>query len=293
MNRVRKEIDAEYAYKRGYFGRHNTIAVLDTGIARHDDLRDQVICFKDFVQQRNSAYDDNGHGTHIAGIIAGSGEKSNGRYMGIAPASDLIILKVMDSFGNGKTERFIQAIDWMIRYRKKYGIRIANLSAGMIYDASDLGQIKLLQAVEQLWEEGIIVMTAAGNNGPNKQTITVPGMLRTVITVGSSDDREIKKRGGRLKAGYSSTGPTRQCIVKPELLAPGTNIVSCAFRNNGYSYKSGTSMATPVAAGAISLLLEKYPYLEPADVKVRLYERLKSNLFPGCWGKLNVRQMMK
>lgn len=284
-------IEAEYAYQRGYYGRYNTVAILDTGVARHDDLRGQVVCFKDFVQQRGGAYDDNGHGTHIAGIIAGSGERSKGKYMGIAPASGLVVLKVMDSFGNGKTERFIQAIEWLIQYREQYRIRIANLSAGMAYDAADVKQVRLLQAVEQLWDAGIVVMTAAGNNGPQKETVTVPGILRTVITVGSCDDRE-NTGLGRLKSGYSGVGPTRQCIVKPELLAPGTNIVSCSVKNNAYSSKSGTSMATPVATGAVSLLLEKYPYLSPAEVKLRLYERLNNHSLPGCWGMLNVREML-
>jgi serine protease AprX len=208
----------------------------------------------------------------------------------VAPDCGIVVLKVMDAKGNGKTSHFLRAIDWTLENKERYGIRIANISAGMGYDATDAMQRRLLQAIEYLWNQGIIVMTAAGNNGPGKESITVPGILRTVITVGSSDDRELQNRGR--KTGYSGEGPTRQCIVKPELVAPGTNILSCSLKNKEYVRKSGTSMATPVASGALALLLEKYPYLTPPEVKLRLYHRLKTDFKDACWGTLNVRKLL-
>ena len=114
------------------------------------------------------------------------------------------------------------------------------------------------------------MVAAAGNNGPGKNSVTIPGQCKSIITVGSIDD--YVKRGRGLKRGYSGRGPTECCVVKPEILAPGTAIKSCSVRG-GYEMKSGTSMSAPIISGSIALLLQKYPEMTPAQVKLRLYER--------------------
>ena len=221
MDRVRQIINAETAYRRGYFGENIGVAVLDTGIFSHVDFGRRIVFFQDYVSGRRGTYDDNGHGTHIAGIIGGDGTASRGKYMGIAPACHFIILKILDRKGNGNTENVVQAIEWLVRHKEQYQIRIVNISIGMVLQAESRERARLLKAVEYAWDHNLVVVAAAGNNGPGRSSITVPGISRKVITVGCFDDT--KERIGRsmLKPQYSGQGPTEHCIVKPELVVPG------------------------------------------------------------------------
>ena len=294
MNRVRESVNADFAHKRGYIGSGITVAVMDTGIVYHPDFDNRVVRFIDFTSRRTTAYDDNGHGTHVSGIIGGSGFTSRGKYMGMAPGVNLIMLKVLDKLGNGNTAQVLKALQWIIENREKYRIRILNISVGMLNSAKQEEQNQLLAAVEEVWNHQIVVIVAAGNNGPAEGSVTIPGMCKTVITVGSfDDDKKDLKRSGMM-SGYSGRGPTENCIVKPELVAPGTRIASCST-NMSYEVKSGTSMATPVVSGAVALLLNRYPYLTPAQVKLRLYETAidmgKEKNIQG-WGKIDVQRLL-
>lgn len=293
MNRVKKLVHAEKVYKYGYTGKKIRIALLDTGIAPHADLIDRPVIFRDFVNGRKKAYDDNGHGTHIAGILCGSGRTCGGEISGMAPGAELVVLKVLDEKGNGSTEIALNALEWLRYNREKYDIRLLNFSVGYLPGVNLKDQHELLEAVDDLWDQGIGVVTAAGNNGPNTRTVTVPGISRKVITVGASDDGNF--RLGGLQPGYSGRGPTGCCIVKPEVLAPGTNIRSLSNRNNGYVIKSGTSMAAPVVCGAMALALEKNPDLTPALLKLQLYEsvvHVEEERQRRCWGTLHVDNLL-
>lgn len=294
MNRVRELVHAEDAHRMGIKGTGVTVAVMDTGIADHPDFSHRILDFVDFTAGRSGMYDDNGHGTHVCGIIGGTGFASRGRYMGIAPGVKYVVIRVLDKMGNGNTTQVIRAIEWLIRNHKKYNIRILNISVGMLSSAKEEEREKLLEAVERVWEEQIVVVTAAGNNGPEAGSVTIPGMSKTVITVGSSDDETAIRGRIRMGTGYSGRGPTESCIVKPEVVAPGTKVVSCSNRMS-YETKSGTSMATPVVTGAIALLLERYPYLTPVQVKLRLYETAvdlgKPRNTQG-WGMIDIRRLL-
>ena len=278
MNRVKKVIHTDYAYKSGLSGKNVTVVVMDTGIVPHPDFDNRIVTFMDFCNGRVGLYDDNGHGTHVSGIIGGGGKMSMDKrgicvYSGIAPEANIIMLKVLDEHGNGNTEKVLEGIDWIIQNKEKYNIRLLNISVGMLPSAGQREQRALLEAVDDIWDHGIMVVVAAGNNGPRENSVTIPGISRKILTVGSCDDAKTDASVKGLKNGYSSNGPTECCIVKPEILAPGTKITSCSRDGRGYQIKSGTSMAAPVVTGALALAYQKYPYLKPAEMKLRLYER--------------------
>lgn len=294
MDQVRKIVNADYAHRRGYTGSGICVVVMDTGVVHHPDFDHRIVEYIDFTSRRISAYDDNGHGTHVCGIIGGSGFASRGKYMGMAPGVNMIVLKVLDKLGNGNTQQVLKALDWVIHNREKYKIRILNISVGMLNSAKREEQNRLLEAVEEVWNHQIVVIAAAGNNGPAQGSVTIPGMCKTIITVGSSDDDKRNLKHPGISQGYSGRGPTEHCIMKPELVAPGTKITSCST-NMSYEVKSGTSMATPVVTGAVALLLSRYNYLTPAQVKLRLYETAvdigKDKNSQG-WGMIDVQRLL-
>lgn len=284
MNRARKIIHAEEAWARGITGRGITVAVLDTGAARHPDYADRLVCFRDFIGGRLSPYDDYGHGTHVTGILAGNGTLSR-NLRGIAPEVKIVHLKVLDRNGNGRRGDVINGIRWVIRHREEYHIRVMNISVGTVKEGDTRDEL-LVQAVEEAWDAGIVVVVAAGNMGPLPQTITAPGNSRKVITVGSSDDSA---------PVYSGRGPTKSCVCKPDVVAPGSGIVSCsALWQRGqaaYCKKSGTSMATPMVSGAAAMLLSREPWLTNVEVKMRLRETADDLGLPHSrqgWGLLNI-----
>lgn len=296
MDRIRELLNTSYVHKRGFTGRGITVAVMDTGLYPHRDFRDRVLDFYDVVGQEQECYDDNGHGTHVAGIIGADGYSGMGQYMGMAPGCNLLPIKVLDKKGGGNTRQVRDAIYWMLDRKEQYDIRILNISVGMLKNAREEEQTELLKLVEQVWDEGIVVVAAAGNNGPTENSVTIPGICRTIITVGSSDDEDSVIRGQGLKKGYSGRGPTDCCVTKPEILAPGTRITSCDVREGSYTTKSGTSMATPVVSGAIALLLDKYPWMTPKEVKLKLYQtanRSCDSKERHVWGCLDLVRLMK
>lgn len=301
MDRVKKFIHTDYVYKIGLSGKDVTVAVMDTGIAAHPDFDSRIICFKDFCHGKPEMYDDNGHGTHVAGIIAGTGKMSEGerkirRYSGIAPRANVIMLKVLDEKGNGNTKKALDAVEWVRRERRNYNIRLLNISVGMLPNAGKTEQRELLEAVDRLWDEGVMVVAAAGNNGPGENTVTIPGISRKIVTVGSCDDETYEAGRRSLVRGYSGKGPTECCIVKPEILAPGTNIKSCSLDGKGYQIKSGTSMAAPVVTGTLALAFEQFPDFRPGEMKLRLYERAfprGKQIGKNCWGIISADHLIR
>lgn len=276
----------------GITGKNIGIAVLDTGISNHIDLNDNLVYFKDYINMRKTAYDDNGHGSHVSGIISGNGYKSKGRFKGIAPDSKIIMLKCLDKSGNGKIDNAEKGLDFIIDNRDRFNIRIVNISVGSIKKTDDNETERLVKAVEELWKLGFVVIVAAGNNGPDKGSVTAPGNAKSVITVGASDDNMVS--GNDRRKNYSGRGPTEICVVKPEIVCPGTGIISCNNKN-GYSTKSGTSMAVPIVSGIVALMLERKPDLTNKEIKKKMYETAIDVGLPKNhqgWGEINARRLI-
>lgn len=268
--------------EEGLTGKGVTIAILDTGVYPHDDLtkpHSRIRGFADFVAGKKNPYDDQGHGTHCAGDAAGNGFQSEGLYAGAAPGADIVGVKVLDFSGGGRLSTVIRGIEWCIENKEKYGIRVLSLSLGSPALESYRDD-PLAQAAEKAWHKGIVVCAAAGNDGPHRGTISTPGNHPLIITVGAADDRNTVSRDDDVKAPFSSMGPTLDGLVKPDIYAPGTDIISLNSPGSElekmlsesrvgeyYIRMSGTSMATPFCAGVAALLLEANPYLSPNDIK--------------------------
>lgn len=289
MERVKRIVHANEVYQRGYTGKGIRVALLDTGVFQHRNLEKRVIFFKDYINHEKESYDDNGHGTHIAGILCGHGRKWEKDNSGMAPKAELLVFKILDKNGNGSTDKALEALDWILQNHKLWDIKLLNFSMGYLPNTNPRMQKRLIDKLEELWEEGITVITAAGNNGPQENTITVPGVSRKVITVGSSDDYYNGIQG------YGGRGPTSCCIVKPEVLAPGTDILSLSNKQGEFARKSGTSMSAPIVCGALALALEKNPKLKPVELKLLLYDTVeplnRKNI--NVWGILNVDNLIK
>jgi serine protease AprX len=290
----------------GYTGAGIGVAVIDSGIASsHDDLGasatsklgQRVAKFVDFVDNQTAKYDDWGHGTHVAGIIAGSGYDSYGERAGIAPEATIISLKALDAEGKGRISHIIAALDWILTNRAQYNIRVVNMSLGAgVFESYNTDPLTL--AAKRAVDAGIVVVAAAGNYGKAKDGTTqygaigAPGNAPWVLTVGaSSTEGTVDRRDDKI-AGYSSRGPTMiDFAAKPDLVAPGTGTVSLATPNSlfyltkasflvpgkrpgllfqPYLTLSGTSMAAPVVAGTVALMLEANPNLTPNMVKAIL-----------------------
>lgn len=296
MDQAKKWIHCSGAYRLGLTGKGVGVAVLDTGIYPHRDFENRIAAFSDMVKHKPLPYDDNGHGTHISGIIGGSGLSSDGRYQGVAPGCSLISVKVLDHKGNGYASDVLAGLKWIERHREEYRIRIINVSVGSYTKKGMSEDSALVKGVDAAWDAGFVVVVAAGNNGPGRYTITTPGISRKVITVGCSDDyKEVDVAGSRM-IDYSGRGPTSACVCKPDIVAPGSSIVSCASRQGGYTVKSGTSMSTPLVSGAVALLLEKYPYMTNKDVKLHLREKAVDLGLPRNqqgWGMLDVGRLVE
>lgn len=260
----------------GLTGKGVVIAVLDTGIDPHEDLTEptnRILAWKDFVNQENSPYDDNGHGTHVAGIVAGSGRYSNGKYRGIAPEAMLVGVKILDEEGSGRLSDVISGIEWCIDSISALNIRVINLSIGSEVQES-FRTDPLCRVTSIAWEKGITVCAAAGNSGPSPRSINTPGINPSIITVGNLDDQNTLTNIDDILAPSSSRGPTLDRLIKPDLIAPGTNITSLKV-GGGYTTLSGTSMATPLVTGAVALILQKWPNLKPDQIKNLLMRRTR------------------
>jgi serine protease AprX len=295
----------------GYDGAGIGVAVVDSGITPwHDDLTyrgsnpnvkvvggQRVAKFVDFVNGRLTPYDDNGHGTHVAGIIAGNGYDTLGARAGMAPAANIVSLKVLDDHGGGYISNVIAALDWIVANRTTYNIRVVNVSVGAAVSES-YNTDPLTLAAKRLVDAGVVVVSAAGNLGKNPVTgkaqygaITAPGNAPWVLTVGAYSHEGTLTRSDDAMAPYSSRGPTAfDYAAKPDIVATGTGIVSLSApgslmyttkanlllkgslltANKPYLSLTGTSMASPVVAGAVALMLQANPKLTPNLVKAIL-----------------------
>jgi serine protease AprX len=242
------------------------VAVIDTGVSPHYDLVkpvNRIIGFKDLLGGKEMPYDDDGHGTHVAGIIAGNGYTSC-KYTGTAPCADIISIKALDDSGNGTESDILAALQWIINNRQFFNIRVINLSLGIKVEES-YDEDPLIRGANAAVRYGYTVVTAAGNNGPGRCTINSPGTSPLVITVGAAD---LTGDGAIKVAGFSSRGPTLSGESKPDLVAPGVDICSLDGKNpKGYAVQSGTSMAAPVVSGVAACLYAMRPGLTPAQVK--------------------------
>ena len=284
------------------------VAVVDSGISTwHDDLTNplstvypygnqRLAAFVDFVNGRSTPYDDDGHGTHVAGVIAGNGFDSAGQKAGAAPDASIISLKVLDASGAGTISTIIKALDWVLDHHTQYNIRVVNLSVGATVTESYWTD-PLTLAAKRLVDAGIVVVGASGNYGKNAAGetqyggVTAPGNAPWVLTVGASSTNGTTSRGDDSIAGFSSRGPTYlDWAAKPDLVAPGVGTVSLAEAGSTLAQRyaaaltagtvstasppylslSGTSMAAPVVAGTVALMLEANPTLTPNAVKAIL-----------------------
>ena len=283
-----ENFDIDQLGDTGYTGKNVCVCVLDTGIYPHIDFRDRIIGFQDFVGKHMLPYDDNSHGTHVSGIIGGDGSASGGRIRGIAPECNLVALKILDRYGNGKKRDVLRAFDWILKNKDAYGIQVVNISIGTTCKEKQ-DHRQLIEGVERLWDAGLVVVAAAGNQGPRSGSVTAPGSSRKIITVGPSD-----LLTGR--TAISGRGPTSECICKPDLVAPGNRILSCAPGTDfAYGVKSGTSMSTPLVSGAAALLLQKYPTLTNVEIKRCLKESARDLGLPRNLqgsGELDMKQAL-
>ncbi len=290
MYRVRKQIGCTDSITDACGKKGITIAVLDTGIAMHPDFEQRILAFRDFVNKKESCYDDSGHGTHVAGCMCGSGRVSGGIYRGIAPQSQLVVGKVLDHKGDGMIDNMVNGMEWILNNKNKFAIRILNISIGMGMQTDKRKIEHLLQLIDAAWEEGIIVVCAAGNNGPKAMTLSPLGARKKVVTVGCHEGGYFGNKKD-LCENYSGRGPSPYYMRKPDIVAPGTDIVSCnAFiekrgkrYRNAYIAKSGTSMATPIVSGAMALLLQKNPGYTNEQAKRKLQITAKDLKEP--WNK--------
>jgi serine protease AprX len=265
MDIAGKSMNVDKAWEAGYKGKGTTICIIDTGIAQHADMKDRIIGFKDFVNKKEAAYDDQGHGTHCAGIAAGDGKSSEGKYSGVAPEASLVGVKVLNANGSGAFSDVISGIQWAVENKDKFGINVISMSLGG-YASQSYKDDPVAQAVEAAVEKGIITCVAAGNSGPGEKTIGTPGTAPHVITVGALDDKGTIDRSDDTVASFSSRGPSIDGLLKPDVLTPGVKITA-PKNTGGYTTMSGTSMANPFTAGLTALLKQAAPTLSPGEVK--------------------------
>lgn len=303
MLRVRQQVGCSDELTAFCKGMGVTVAMLDTGVAFHPDFNNRIIAFKDFVHGKKRLYDDSGHGTHVAGCLCGSGYISSGKYRGIAPSSRLVVGKVLDEKGDGNIESMAQGINWVLDKQREYDIRILNISIGMGENTDKERMNILLELVDEAWQSGIIVVCAAGNMGPDAMTISPLGARREVITVGCHEGGYFGNRK-QLCENYSGRGPSPYAMKKPDIVAPGTDIISCnawikkagRFYRNAYIAKSGTSMATPIVSGGLALLLQKYPFYSNEQAKQKLLYTAKDLNEPWNkqgWGMIQIDRLLQ
>jgi serine protease AprX len=246
------------------------IAVLDTGFdTNHTDLDGKLVAWKDFGTSRADPYDPDGHGTHVASIAAGWG-RSDESLRGVAPGASIVGVKI-DGGGN-TTSNAIAGYQWIVENREELGIRVATISFG--FGVATDGTTALERAVDKAWDAGIVCFKSNGNSGPGQSTMTVPAAARGILAIGSLLDPfgSGGSKYGFLLSEYSSRGPTSDGRIKPDLVAPGESIRAAdAGTASGSIVFSGTSMASPFAAGTAALMIGADPTLTPDEVRSLMY----------------------
>ncbi len=269
----------------GLRGQGIGVAVIDSGISPDTDFASIKASVK-FNAGASSTNDIFGHGTHVAGILAGTGADSAGAYSGIAPGVDLLNLKIGDDKGLATESDIVAAMQWILANKATYNIRVVNLSVNSTVPQS-YHVSPLSAAAEILWFNGIVVVTATGNKSAENgftPVLAAPANDPFIITVGASDEKGNSARKNDSIAAFTAYDATVDGFIKPDLMAPGVNIVSVLSADSAwhaqhaarvtpdgqYFRLSGASMATPMVAGAVALLLQAEPHLTPDQVKYRL-----------------------
>ncbi len=287
-----QSVRADDVWRAGTTGRGISVALIDTGVTAVADVAGRVLPVYDDIRGtwspclnlsgEASCDDSYGHGTFLAGIIAGNGASSGGAWKGIAPEANIVSVKIAGRDGSADVSKVLAAIQWVVSFRDRYNIRVLNLSLGT--NSTQSYRVDPLNyAVERAWTSGIVVVVSASNRGPGPQTISKPGDDPWVITVGAVDDRGTPGVGDDSLPDFSSRGPTAaDGLSKPDLVAPGAHIVSLRapgsaidtqfpnYVDGAYRKGSGTSMSAAVVSGAVALMLEANPAATPDRVKYAL-----------------------
>jgi serine protease AprX len=291
VSRSFEAVNAAPVWKRGNTGSGIGIAILDSGVKRYQELEKDTLGYKtglkngwNAIDRKNDGkHDQNGHGTLVASIISNQKQGSQGKYYGVAPDSVIIPIQVLDKYGKGSYSQVIDGIQWVIDHKNEYNIRVMNLSLSAPV-RSHYWDDPLNQAVMKAWQAGIVVVVAAGNNGPDPMSIGVPGNNPYVITVGALTDAYTPTNlSDDYVPSFSAAGPTHEGFVKPDLVAPGGHVVGlmsdkCELAkehpNNkidkDYYNLTGTSMSAAQVSGVVALMLAQNPVLTPDQVKYRL-----------------------
>ena len=272
-------VGADLVWQGGVIGSNVAVAVLDTGLGKitgldkGTDNKPRIVAWKDFVDDSKKPSDPNGHGSHVAGIIANSQQGADGDWNGVAPGVDLVGVRVLNASGVGTYETVILGLQWVIKNRAIYNIRVVNLSL-VAPVQSPYWADPLDQAVTQTWANGLTVIVAAGNSGPEPMSISVPGNNPYVVTVGAfTDNFTPADWSDDYITPFSAAGPTLDGFVKPDLIAPGAHMVSVVpadsylvtqypdnWIKKSYFKLAGTSQATAVVSGIAALGLEAVAY---------------------------------
>jgi serine protease AprX len=271
------------------------VAVVDSGVNPNGDLytnmgvNRQVANIRFNSDYNQSTSDGYGHGTHVASIIGGDGSDSNGQYIGVAPMANIINVKVSNDDGSATIKDVVQGLQWILQNKNTYNIRVVNLSLNSAV-AESYNTSPLDAAVEILWFNKIVVVVSAGNRGSS--AIYPPANDPFAITVGATDDNGTASISDDKVASFSAFGKTESGFNKPDIMAPGTNIIARIINmnmglagahpankvsNGQYFSMSGTSMAAPMVSGAVALLLQDEPNLTPDQVKYRLMATANKN----------------
>lgn len=289
-HRIQKVVRSDKLWNEGVTGQGVAVAVLDTGIyAGHPDLAGRVVHCEDLTAERNTVAhcaDTFGHGTFMAGLIAGNGASSNGKYKGAAPNANLVAIKAAGYDGSTDVSTILAGIQFAVAHKDTYGIRVLNLSLGT--DSSqDYRLSPLNYAVQQAWKAGIVVVVSAGNSGNGPSTVMKPGDDPFVITVGASNDEGSMTINDDRIPVFSSRGPTRaNGLMKPDVVSPGVRTISLrspgsaidnqfgstAVVDGNYFRGTGTSMSTATVSGVVAQMLSRNTELSPNQVKFRLME---------------------
>jgi len=264
------------------------VAIIDSGVADHPDLAGRIVARVDFTGEQSNG-DPGGHGTHVAGLVAGDGTASDGAWTGVAPRANIVSVRVIDANGHATLSTIFAGMQWVVANRTAYNVKVVNMSFGGVALTGYQNDL-LASATELLTFAGLTVVVAAGNGGPGQSTITTPADDPFVITVGAVDDNGTAGLLDDSIATWSSRGPTAfDAIAKPDLVAPGRKMTGLRAAGSTldttyperrvtalgaidaqYFTMSGTSMAAPVVAGIAALFLERYPSASPRLVKRQL-----------------------
>jgi serine protease AprX len=288
-----REIGADVLHGRGFTGEGVGVALIDTGVSPVRDLagriepvqdphdahgeRAQVACVD--LSGERSCDDSYGHGTFMAGLVAGDGAASAGRFSGVAPKAHVVSVKIAGRDGSADVSKVLAALQWVVSFKDDHDIRVVNLSLGTNSTARpEVDPLNL--AVQRAWRSGLVVVVAASNRGPAHGTISKPADDPLVITVGAVDDRQTPATSDDRVPSFSGRGPTAHGLAKPDVVAPGGRVVGLRVEGStvdrlspkgivskSYRRGSGTSMSAAVVSGLTALLLDAHPEWSPDRVK--------------------------